>query len=441
VTHRNSVLVWASLILTFGCSALLGEDFGGYERAECDGLAACAGATSSGGTSASGGSRAINGSGGLSASSLGGSTSASGGSSASRAVSGNGGTTGSGGLGGMTGNGLGGGTGGGGVSDTGGSAGSGGGDIGGSAGSGGSDIGGSAGSAGAGGVAKPPSCASLQNTCGPNADDDCCASDAVPGGFFLMGRDNGNDFEGPAHAATLSSFQLDRYEATVGRFRRFVDAYDTWLRPTVGDGAYRGDPSNGWQSDWNRRLPPDSAALRSAASCGFIYQGRLLSGTWSELASAQTLAIGCLDWYTAFAFCIWDGGRLPTEAEWEYAAAGGAERRRYPWGDTWQDGVANYGTYNRVISVGTAGAGAGRARFGHYDMIGNVWEWTRDNWDVNFYRSAPREDPLNISGSAEPIMRGATFTASRPEDNQTFSRAWAERMGFNPAIGVRCARD
>jgi formylglycine-generating enzyme len=119
------------------------------------------------------------------------------------------------------------------------------------------------------------------------------------------------------------------------------------------------------------------------------------------------------------------------------------EARDYPWGDTWQDGFANYNLYNEPISVGTAGGGGGRGRYGHYDMSGNVWEWTRDNWDTGFYGSlaAASPNPVNIAGDGEPITRGGTFYLARPDDEKTFSRSFASRSSFNPTMGVRCARD
>ena len=250
-----------------------------------------------------------------------------------------------------------------------------------------------------------------------------------------MGRDSSpNAAERPQHGVTLQDFKLDRYEVTVGRFRNFVEMYDSWLPPAEGSGAYAGKPASGWESAWDTILTPDAASLSDTVSCGL--------GTWS--GGAEALAISCLDWYTAFAFCIWDGGRLPTEAEWEYAAAGGSEERVYSWGDTWSDPlIANYNNYGQVIAVGTAGSGLGRGRFGQYDLTGNVWEWVRDDFDPAFYATpaATERNPLNVHAGATSALRGASFFHTLPETTTAFGREARARVTIDPTIGMRCARD
>ena len=148
--------------------------------------------------------------------------------------------------------------------------------------------------------------------------------------------------------------------------------------------------------------------------------------------------MNCANWYEAFAFCIWDGGRLPTEAEWEYAAAGGDQNRLFPWGsDVAEPLPAAYNrTENRIVAVGSYPDGNGR--WGHADLAGNLWEWTLDSCDD--YTTDSCLDCANLSPSDCRVGRGG--------DGHTFAdglRA-AKRSGYlasyyrYPDIGIRCAR-
>src|SRR5205085_368808 len=99
----------------------------------------------------------------------------------------------------------------------------------------------------------------------------------------------------------------------------------------------------GWQKAWNARLPPDRQALIGSLACYSSY------ATWRDVGDAsdeETRPINCVSWYVAEAFCIWDNGRLPTDAEWELAAAGGSELRLYPWGDAAPGPSADLAVYS-----------------------------------------------------------------------------------------------
>jgi sulfatase modifying factor 1 len=224
----------------------------------------------------------------------------------------------------------------------------------------------------------PPSCpASLPRTCGAGHSESCCEALEVPGGTFKRSYD-GETFLDDSYPATIRSLMMDKFEVTVGRFRNFIAAYPQ-LQHTdkLGKSSYiAGDP--GWNAAWPW-LELDE--LKTALACD-------ADATWSDSAAsadAENLPINCVDYYVAAVFCIWDKGRLPTEAEWNYAASGGAQQRVYPWSVPSDDGDistsnANYdamfGETPALTIVGSKRLGDGR--WGHSDLAGNVAEWTLD---------------------------------------------------------------
>jgi formylglycine-generating enzyme required for sulfatase activity len=256
----------------------------------------------------------------------------------------------------------------------------------------------------------------------------------------------------------VGSFSLDKYEVTVGRFRNFVDAYLASWRPTVGSGANPnvavGDTS--WKSGWDdssgagANLPKTGATpsqtlatITTRLSCSGS------SETWTQAVEAnEDRALNCLTWYEAFAFCIWDGGRLPTEAEWEYAAAGGDENRLYPWGSEPPDcDHANYftgGDCGPAASLGVAPVGsyvAGNGRWGHADMTGNLWEIVLDFKAA--YASTQNNNYANTSLPGNLSRGGSLYY-----DGVTYLRTAAREPGAFPPgtgrwghTGVRCARN
>jgi formylglycine-generating enzyme required for sulfatase activity len=275
-----------------------------------------------------------------------------------------------------------------------------------------------------------PSCNGLPANCGPDQQQSCCASHVVSRGTFL--RDNGGpgDFE-----ATISDFRLDDYEVTVGRFRNFVSDYAHHM-PEVGSGR---NPNNdldpGWDAAWNASLPADEAELiRSVQVCDSRFT--------TYAADDATLPMNCITWFQAYAFCIWDGGRLPTDAETNYAAAGGAEQRMFPWSDPpdSEEIDAHHAVY-LPEAEGPARVGSksplGDGKWGHADLSGNEWEWCQD-WYRPYQGRCINCADLAMDYTIR-VIRGGDFYSGK-EALYSHSRLYHAPNQADFGVGVRCAR-
>ena len=317
-----------------------------------------------------------------------------------------------------------------------------------------------------------PSCKGLASTC---AGDSCCAVDAVSEsgdeplkvqrGYDQSGKSTGIvgwATEDENLAVTVDDFELDRYEVTVGRFRTFLNSYEGWLggaaqiNPRPGQGHHRSVPASGWQASWPGAvytdatlsvqltvLPVDRADfVRRISSC--------TPATWTNEPSEQEdLPINCVTFHEAFLFCLFEGGRLPTEAEWIVAAAGGRQQRAYPWSQPPSDDEVSLmrAAYDGPetegpLPVGTRPAGVGR--WGTHDLGGNVYEWTRDavlRADQEAYAPAS-SNPIELSndGSLSPLraVRGGSYKFG-PDYMRTTYRQWAGGTARINDVGFRCA--
>ena len=157
----------------------------------------------------------------------------------------------------------------------------------------------------------------------------------------------------------------------------------------------------------------------------------------------EAYAMNCVDWYTAFAFCIWDGGRLPTEAEWEKAAAGAEENRKYPWGP--EEPSDQYAIAYHVLLQDVGSRPAGQGRFGQLDLIGSVAEWTLDSWALDWYTylSEGHEcvDCANLNPTGWAAIRGGSFRVDQSAYLRAAYRGRQEPTVQDQLTGVRCARD
>lgn len=290
--------------------------------------------------------------------------------------------------------------------------------------------------------------------CGASSES-CCTSLEVAGGtYYRTYANNGSGATLTADPASVSGFQLDQYEVTVGRFRQFVNAWSgSGWTPPAGSGrhlhlngglglANSGAPGTyeaGWVPSDNANIQPTNTNLACDAF-----------DTWTSTASThENLPINCVNWYEAYAFCIWDGGFLPSEAEWEYAAAGGTQQREYPWGAAAPGTGSQYSIYDcyypggtcstsgvtNIAPVGTPVLGAGL--WGQLDLAGNVSEWNLD-WDIPTYVD-PCTDCAYLVPQVTKITRGGSFQATAalmvPPDRNVAAPTY--RVSYN---GFRCAR-
>jgi formylglycine-generating enzyme required for sulfatase activity len=297
-------------------------------------------------------------------------------------------------------------------------------------------------------AARAPSCvgggSGAGNDCGASGTGDCCASLSVPGGMFKRGYDGVTNTDASS-PATVSSFRLDKYEVTVGRFRKFVAAVlGGWL-PAPGSGKHthlaggglNAGAEQGWDATWNANLPGVKAAWDAALPC-----------SWTPSpGGSEKRPLSCVRWPLAYAFCIWDGGFLPSEAEWNYAAAGGSEQRVYPWSspptattiDCTYANFFNAGMPCAATSSNDVGSESpkGDGRWGHADLAGNLWEATLDGFASY---PLPCNDCATLVAAPNRVARGGGFLDS--SGGITSSRLAIDPgfAAFDPDVGFRCAR-
>jgi formylglycine-generating enzyme len=280
-----------------------------------------------------------------------------------------------------------------------------------------------------------PSCDALntdRTTCKDGVS--CCKSFLVPGGQYTR-FDEDSDVPLPTN---VDPFFLDKFEVTVGRFRQFVTAYPEILAHTLNDGAGTSNhilDDSGWDGDFVMPATTD-ALLNELKSCTD-------DSTWTDdpLTKSNDLPLNCVSFNVAYAFCIWDEGRLPTEAEWQFAAGGGDQKRLYPWGiaDITHD-HANYTDIGDaalgLLPVGSKSLGQGR--WGQADLAGNLSEWTLDYFHLEYPTLCI--NCLNTTASDKRAQRGGAY--AMPSDALWVSA----HIGLQPTLlrsysGFRCARD
>lgn len=256
---------------------------------------------------------------------------------------------------------------------------------------------------------------------------------AIPGGSFFMGSDDDLPSEKPAHQVTLSPFCMDQFEVTVERYKACSDA----------GRCKRAGTSNVWEKITDK----ESKAFDPLC-------------TIRDPAGKANHPINCVDWEMADKFCKEQGERLPTEAEWEFAARG-PDGRKYPWGDddpaggghvnacgkecvAWglKNGIDEKAMYDvddgfaNTAPVGSFPKGA--SRYGVMDVVGNVWEWVADYYAP--YGKDESKDPKGPDSGDERVIRGGAWNASYPSWVRPTFRYHDAPTKRSYGIGFRCAK-
>lgn len=299
-------------------------------------------------------------------------------------------------------------------------------------------MGGRPGVAGGASYAPPPSCGqSLPGAgldCGASKTEDCCASSLVDAGSYQC-------LPPPNEPTPVEPFRLDNFEVTVGRFEVFARAAIEGWRPRQGEGRHPAaanfsDDDLGWKPEWNVHLPSGARENDWEAhvgSCDF--------STWTVSSPERAwLPINCVTYFHAMAYCIWDGGYLPSALELSYAAQGG-EQRMYPWGNEPIDPQrAAYFDWSEESPQAVGSLPLGNGRWGHSDQVGNVWEWTS-------YNSKNGGDCADCDcDNFEPdLMHGRSFGGSydaRADEAvaTSYQRVELEKGVYLRDRGIRCGR-
>ena len=258
----------------------------------------------------------------------------------------------------------------------------------------------------------------------------------VPGGAFWMGDDEFNDAR-PVHRVEVDGFWMDKTEVTNAQFARFVGetGYVTVAERTPDPKDFPGVPPEDLKAGSIVFTPPANAVdLRDHGQWWRYVPGaswRQPDGPGSTVEGKDDLPVVHVCYEDAVAYAKWAGKRLPTEAEWEFAARGGLDRKPYAWGDEqkpggqwlaniWQGQFPAENTaedrFPRAAPVASFPANA----FGLHDMAGNVWEWCADWYRPDAYAASARRNPTGPEDSFDPVepglpkrvQRGGSFLCS-----------------------------
>jgi formylglycine-generating enzyme required for sulfatase activity len=247
----------------------------------------------------------------------------------------------------------------------------------------------------------------------------------IPGGAFRMGSGD-NEFpaapdERPLHEVTLKPFYIDQYEVSVAQYAALLNRLRNYAG--VCDGF-------------------DCAHPREVAGYStYLIEEDLGDGTrqFYALTGFANYPINHVSWYGANFYCQAMGGRLPTEAEWEYAARG-TDGRIYPWGNeppNKERAVYQSDSFDDLRPVDALPRGA--SPFDVYGMAGSMWEWVSDWYGENYYTNSPAENPSGPETGLTKSMRGGAWPNNIGKDRiRATNRSQLDPTFFSSTVGFRC---
>jgi iron(II)-dependent oxidoreductase len=230
----------------------------------------------------------------------------------------------------------------------------------------------------------------------PQESKDYSAMVLIPAGEFMMGHDSEGDHS-PVHKVYIDSFYMDKYEVTNAQFQKYCEETESNYPEYWGMEEFKSGP---------------------------------------EFPNHPVLGIS---WYEAVSYAEWAGKRLPTEAEWEYAARGGLIDNDYPYGPDADSSMANYtvsGVARGPMPVGSYPANG----FGLHDMSGNVVEWVVDFYDDEYYAASPDKNPTGPEKGKFKVIRGGGWHTG-PYCNRVYFRNALRSNWRDINIGFRCTKD
>jgi len=277
----------------------------------------------------------------------------------------------------------------------------------------------------------------------------------LDGGAFLMGTESEQAFpqdgEGPVRKVVLDGFYIDRYAVTNERFAEFVRAT-----------GYKTESERlNWSFVFQGHIAENQRELVAARVPGVSWWCKVNGAAWnhpegpdSDISSRAHYPVTHVSWNDAHAYAEWAGKRLPTEAEWEYAARGGLEQKVFPWGDelvpagqhrcnVWQ------GEFPLVDLAEDGYAGTAPADtfppngYGLYNITGNTWEWCSDWFSPGYHVSAGRTNPVGPLRGQTKVMKGGSYLCHQSYCNRyrVAARSSNEPDSATTNIGFRCVRD
>jgi formylglycine-generating enzyme required for sulfatase activity len=290
----------------------------------------------------------------------------------------------------------------------------------------------------------------------------------IPPGKFTMGANDGMPDERPLHDVKVKGFWMDRTEVTNDQFARFVEAtgYVTTAEQKPDPALFPGAPAENLVPGSVVFTPPERVETLNDHMQWWSYvpgaNWRHPEGPHSDIKGRGGHPVVQVSWFDAVEYAKWAGKRLPTEAEWEFAARGGLEQNPYPWGrelfpkngwmmNIWQGQFPKQNTaldgFPTTAPVGSFPPNS----YGLLDMAGNVWEWVADWYRPDYYSRSPHANPQGPPDSDDPaepgvakrVGRGGSFLCSdmyckgyRPSARQKTS----PDTGLNHT-GFRCVKD